>query len=247
MSYDPNYLPPTTQIPHQQPHGQPYPPVVSGPPQQYGPPVGYPPAPYGLPPAPPPKKWGAGKIVLVVFASISAFCLGAAVLGSFTDPDETETSSAPDAAAAKPTKGKVKPKPKKVSKFDMKVGTTLTRTDGDDVQEFTLTSFQYRESCGGAMPENGGYLVVEIKTVQRAGTGSINPLYFDFVSDEGASENSFSGMFSGCDPNDLDSTNSLRAGQKRSGQVVFDVASPEGSIELTPGLGADTIGSWRLK
>jgi hypothetical protein len=52
-------------------------------------------------------------------------------------------------------------------------------------------------------------------------------------------------QFSGCAKNDLGSTNSLRAGAKRSGQVAFDVKSAKGTVELTPGMAADTVGSWR--
>jgi hypothetical protein len=133
--------------------------------------------------------------------------------------------------------------------FNLKPGTTLTIT-GDDgsVQDTTILSFkQHKGACGsfGADPENGTYLIAEVRVVQKKGTGSVNPLYFDFVGDDGTTSNSIGGAFSGCAKNDLDSTNSLRAGSKRSGQVVFDVKSAKGTVEMTPGLIAETIGSWK--
>jgi hypothetical protein len=39
---------------------------------------------------------------------------------------------------------------------------------------------------------------------------------------------------------------SLRAGQKRQGQVVFNASSAKGTIELNPGLISDTAGSWKI-
>jgi hypothetical protein len=236
--------------------------------QQYGaPPPGPHPHPgYYPPPAPPKKGWGTGKILAAVAGAIALMCVGVGALGAMTDTNNktvantavgataAETKAAQPTKAAKPTKTKAPAKPKPAEpvddedgQFDLKVGTALTVTDGGSVQEITLVSFKFRKSCGGlSAPKSGGYLVVNIKAVQKSGTGSINPLYFDFVGTDGTTADTLSGMFSGCEKNNLDSTNSLRAGQKRSGQIVFDVASAKGAVELTPGLFSDTAGSWKL-
>jgi hypothetical protein len=134
-------------------------------------------------------------------------------------------------------------------KFDLKPGSTVTLT-GDDgsVQETTIVSFKlHKGACSqfGTAPDNGAYLVAELRVEQKKGTGSVNPLYFNFVGADGTTSDAIGGAFSGCAKNDLGSTNSLRAGAKRSGQVAFDVKSAKGTVELTPGMAADTVGSWR--
>lgn len=239
MTYDPHQMPPAYP---QQPA---YPAAVSGPPHQYAPPPGYPQPAYGPPPVQPKKKWGAGKIVIAAVGGITALCVGGTVLSALAGSDTDKTTGS-SGSAAKPVKADEAGQDE--SPFDMEVGSTLSRTNGDGEQQVTVTSLEFKKTCGGiSEPKLGGYLVVNVITTQESGTGSINPLFFGFVGTDGATADSFSGIGSGCEKNNLDSTNSLRAGQKRSGQVVFDVASPVGSIEFTPGIGADSVGSWRVQ
>lgn len=234
-------------------YGQPYgqqPPVVSGPPAQ---PYAHPQPAGFYPPPPPPKKSNTGKIILGIVGGLLGLCVLGSVISAVAGSDSTTVTppkakaggtQPADKAAAEPAE---KEAPEN-STFDVPIGSTLTLDSGGDVQEWTLTSAKYRKSCGGlGEAKEGGFLIVDVKMIQKEGTGSVNPLFFNYVSNDGTTQNSISGAFSGCEKNTLDSTNSLRAGQRRSGQLVFDVASPKGSVELTPGLGADTAGSWKLK
>ncbi len=224
-----------------QPYGQQPPPVVSGPPQQYGPP------PAGFyPPQPPPKKSNTGKIILGVVGGLLGLCVLGSVISAVAGDDSGTTGTPPKAQAADTGQPAGKPgdepAPKKEaekSTFNVAVGSTLTLDEGGGVQDWTLVSAKYRKSCGGlGDAEKGGFLIVDVRVTQKEGTGSVNPLFFNYVSDDGTTQDSLSGAFSGCEKDSLDATNSLRAGQKRSGQVVFDVASAKESIERTPGLGA---------
>ncbi|XVU21444.1 hypothetical protein ACQPZJ_29740 [Actinoplanes sp. CA-054009] len=61
---------------------------------------------------------------------------------------------------------------------------------------------------------------------------------------DGTTANAISGAFSGCEKSSLDSDNNLRAGQKRAGQVVFDVSSAKGSVEFAPDVFASAVASW---
>ena len=214
----------------------------------YGPPAAFHPA-----PPPPRKKSGAGKIVLAVVGGFLGLCVLGSVIAAVAGGDgETTVTPPPPRAGSQPT-GKSVDEPKALkgaekSTFNLAVGSTLTLDAGGDVQDWTVTSPKFRKSCGGlSAAEHGGFLVVDVKVTQKEGTGSVNPLFFTFVADDGTTSNSLSAAFSGCAKNNLDATNSLREGQRRAGQIAFDVAAAKGSLELTPGLGAESAGSWTLK
>lgn len=121
------------------------------------------------------------------------------------------------------------------------LGATITLT-GDDgsVAEVTLRSV--KSFAKGLDPDNGLYVVFDVIVQQKAGAGSVNPLDFEFVADDGTSADSLSGVFSGCGEPSLASTDSLRAGQKRTGKMAFDVGSKKGALEWAPG--GDAAGSW---
>lgn len=264
--YDPYQAPPVS--------GQPYqaPPVVSGTPYQpvqaYGPPPGRayppPPQPYGAPPPgfyppqPPPKKgMGPGKVVVIVVGAVLGICVLGSIVNAVAGKGGTTKTAATQAPA---TQGEtqqqaVDQQPATEApagdsaEFNLKPGTTLTLT-GDDgsEQDTTIVSLKtHKGACTqfGTDPDNGSYLIAEVRVEQKKGTGSVNPLFFGFVGADGTTSNTIGGAFSGCAKNTLDSTNSLRAGSKRSGQVVFDVKSAKGTVEFTPGLGEDTVGSWK--
>jgi hypothetical protein len=244
-----NPIPPSYGHHHgQQPGPYPPPPVMPGPPQQYGPPQQQ--TVYAAPHVTAPvKRHNPYNVLAVIIAAVVGLVFVIGLFGAIASPNNTASkqpgveelkNGAADPAQARPADDK--------KQFDLKVGSVLTLTSGDDVQEWTLTSFKFRQSCGGlSQAKHGGYLIIDVRVVQKSGTGSVNPLFLDFVATDGTTEDSMSGMFSGCEQNDPDSTNGLRAGQKRVGQVTFDVVSPSGAIELTPGLGEDTAGSWKLR
>jgi len=259
--YDPTQAPPVVSgYPNQPaqaypPPGQPY----GQPVQPYGaPPPGYPP-----PPQPPKKGMSSGKIVALIVAAFAGLCLVGGVVNAVAGTDSKSAgvatkAPAPQAAKAQPTTAQPTddedpptedPADDADAHFNLKPGTTLTLT-GDDgsVQDTTIVSFKQRKGACDQFatdPENGIYLIAEVRVVQKKGTGSVNPLFFEFVGDDGTTSNAIGGAFSGCAKNDLTSTNSLRSGSKRSGQVVFDVKSAKGTVELTPGLISETAGSWR--
>ncbi len=236
MSYTP---PPPYQPPNQQP---------GFPPQQ-----GYPPP--GYPVQAPAKKSKHGVLIAVVVGAVFVFCGSMALIG-FLGNDEVKKPAGSSAAAADdPADGPVdKPKPaplkdEPTDQFGLAVGKPLILQDGNSKQEITVKSFKFYKSCDGiGDPKLGGYLVVDVQVVQKAGVGSANSLSFEYVSDSGGTANSMSGLFSGCDDGaELSATNSLRAGQKRAGKVVFDVKSAAGEIEYTPDWLSKTAGSWKLK
>lgn len=255
MSYDPSGHPP----PHSQPQGwQQPPPVVSGPPgQPYGVPQQPWPPPQQFYPGqapPPPKKYS--KTTLIVGA-VSAVLLLAAVVGAAANAGrkaKTEASGATTSTAKAEPADKTEPdepaeQADDAKTFNTPVGATITVTDDGSVTEATLRSVKtFSKGCNSLNvdPENGLYVVFDVVVQQTKGAGSVNPLNFEFVGDDGTSANSIGGAFSGCDEPSLTSTNSLRAGQKRAGKMAFDTSSKKGALEWAPGgIGSDTVGSWK--
>lgn len=261
MSYNPQYPPDPYG---QQPQGwppPPAPPVVSGPPQPYSPPPqGYVPQQY--PPgygAPPPQKPKHNPVILAIGAFLALLIVVGTIGAIAAKKDEPATSTArPAGTGAKTTEAAPaaddgddeQPADDDGKTFNLPVGTTITIT-GDDgsVAEGTLRSVKsFKSGCDSLNvdPKNGLYVVVDVVVQQKKGTGSVNPLDFTFVADDGTSNDALSSLFSGCDEPSLQSTNSLRAGQKRAGKIAFDVSSKKGTVEWAPGgLGADTVGSWK--
>jgi len=258
MTYDP-----TGPYPPQPPHGQQPaswgqpPPVVSGPPAA---PYGVPQQPYQQQPyaPPPPKKTSPLKVILIIAGVVVFSCVGLSVIGALAGGDDKPAASVkgPEASttakdvAEKTTAPKAE-QPAADEPFDVPVGSTITATSSDgDVIEATLRSVKsVKKGCNslGVDPKNGLYVIVDVLVVQKSGTGSVNPLDFTFVADDGTSNDALSSVFSGCDEPSLESAD-LRKGQKRAGKIAFDVNSKAGSLEWAPGgLGADTVGSWKTK
>lgn len=218
--------------------------------------------PYGMPPFPaPPKKSSAGKTVLIVvgalFALVLVVCVGAAIVGGGGSgkPTVDKPAAAGTGTAAEATTAAGTDEPTDAGQakntFNVPPGSTITVTAGNgDKGEATVRSAKtYSKGCGefAPDPENKVFVVVDVLVQWRAGTGSVNPLDFTFVSDDGTSATGISGAFSGCDKPSLDATNSLRAGQKRAGKIAFDATSGKGAVEWAPGgLGSDTVGSWKI-
>ena len=257
MSYDPNQPPPYTPGPPQYgPPPQPYqPPAGYPPPQQYqpgyGPPPNVPPMlPFG--PPPPKKTWTPAAIIAVSVAGVALLCGGIAALTDSGSKDSGSTASVttkkPGVTAAA-EKAAPADNPTPGGAFNVVLGSTITADDGNgNIIEATLRSVRaVKKTCSSIDngPENGLYVIVNVLVVQKKGKGSVNPLDFTFVADDGTSNNELTGGFSGCEKPSLDAAD-LRAGQKRAGEMAFDVNSKKGSLEWAPGgIGADTVGSWK--
>lgn len=247
MTYDPN----------QQPPPQPYNPQPVQPqyiPQQYPPQP-----PYGVvqPPPQKPKKHTALIIVGAVFGAFLLLCvIGVVASSGGSDDKGAKTSVAAPTTGAAKKDGTGKPATKQADEpaddakaFDAAIGSTITVDDGDgNVQQGTLRSVKtFKKGCGSfaPAPENGMYVVLDVLVVQKQGKGTVNPLDFTFVTDDGTSNNEISGAFSGCEKPALGAAD-LRTGQKRAGKMAFDVTGKSGSLEWAPGgLLADTVGSWK--
>lgn len=131
--------------------------------------------------------------------------------------------------------------------FDMPPGSTLIVTNAEGTLEITVESFEARDTpCDeyGLPPENGVYLIADVRVEVTEGTGSINPFDFTWVADDGTTADAFSGVLSGCGP-ELDSAYDMRTGSRRSGTLVFDVADDAGALEYQSGWFGGANGSWR--
>ncbi|MBO4210956.1 DUF4352 domain-containing protein, partial [Micromonospora echinofusca] len=132
---------------------------------------------------------------------------------------------------------------------NMAIGDTLilTSSDGDELRVTVQKVTTRKTGCRSYAPEpdNGTYLVADVTVEVVKGTGSINPLYFNFVDSSGTEENGLGGIFAGCGTA-LSSGVDLAAGTKRSGTVVFDVKSAKGKIVYAELLGGNARGSWKV-
>lgn len=244
------YQPPSFGQQPQQPYGQPQPgqtiPVVVA--------------------APPKKK---NRLILwigVVLAALTVMCCGAIGINAAGSDNGTKVkqpaaglattkSVAPSptseqaADVAEPTE---EPTEDAAETMNMKLGTTITVTTDDGTVEVTVSKqTKYKSprttACQQYMPkpDNGYYLVFNVKMEVVSGTGSINPLYFTHVDPDGGTSEAIGGMFSGCGK-PLDSGNDMRAGTKRSGQLVFDSASTKGAVEFGGSFFGGTQASWKI-
>lgn len=206
------------------------------------------------PPAPPeavepaPKRrWPTALIACAAaVACLSLFGAAVSAFGVNKPVAEVVVTPAPTVPSSPAPTKTVAARPG--SKFSLAPGTVMTLGGGHSVQEAVILSFKvFGAGCGayGTDPKRGSYLVADLVVKQRKGTGAVNPLYFTFVGADGTTADSISGTFSDCGTTELGATNALRAGSMRAGQVVFDVASPRGTVEYAPGgLGTEAVGSW---
>jgi hypothetical protein len=211
-----------------------------------------------------PAKKNTTPLILAIVGGLVVLCCGggvvAAIANSGDDPSPTPTAAAPRVKTADPTKADPTPAepdptegpdaPADTETFDMKVGSTLVvKSDDGDRHDVTVRSFTtFKKGCSSFSPEpdNGMYLVVDVLVNVVTGTASVNPLHFTWVGEDGTTDTGIGGGFSGCAKNRLDSQNDLRAGQKRAGQIVFDVASTKGAVEYSSGaFTGKTMGSWK--
>lgn len=160
----------------------------------------------------------------------------------------TTAPAATTPAAPEPTE--TEPEPTQET-LGLPLGVTVTATDSNGEVEITVSqSKKYpkprKKGCGDypQNPDAGLYLVVDVKMEVVKGTGSINSLFFQHVDPDGYTTSTSTGIFSGCGK-DLSSGNNLPKGTKRSGQMVFDLASAKGEIEFGGPLG-DRLASWNV-
>lgn len=130
--------------------------------------------------------------------------------------------------------------------FNLKAGETLVISDDDGTIEITVRSFTTSsKGCRSFAPppDKGMYLIADVTATVTKGTASINPFYFQWVADDGTTVNGLAGALSGCGGDMLDSGSNIRAGSKRSGAVVFDVADKSGAVEYQHKF--EAAGSWK--
>ncbi|MCX4474488.1 DUF4352 domain-containing protein [Micromonospora sp. NBC_01655] len=250
------FTPPPAPDPAYQPGGYPPPP---GPDAAYPPVSGMPYPPYqpgaapggpGYPIGPVPPTKSSKKPIIIIIAVVAAVlallcCIGGVVaLGKGVDeaakeaerqlPGPVETSG--PSSSSTPANGET---------FNLKAGQTLVITDDEGTLEITVLRFRTStKGCKAYSPEpdKGLYLIADVTATVKKGNMSINPFYFQWVGDDGSTENGISGAFAGCGDL-LDSGVNLREGSQRSGSVTFDVADKNGAMEYRHKL--KTAGSWK--
>lgn len=251
MSYEP------PQYPQQQP---------LQPPQGYGYPMPPQPAQPGWMPPAPVKKSNNKKIFAAIVGGVLVLCCGGIGLAALTDDKSTTATpapaggtarqeSAPEQAAQKPEgqateKPAAEPKADGSETFNIAAGSKITYENDGAVVEAVMRSVKtHKQACNSLNvdPENGMFVVVDLVVTQTKGKGSVNPLHFEFVAEDGTSANALSAAFSGCAEPSLAAAD-LRAGQKRAGKIAFDASMKNGTLEWTPdGLLGDAVGSWAIK
>ncbi|MBM0234397.1 DUF4352 domain-containing protein [Micromonospora sp. STR1_7] len=211
--------------------------------------------PLAMPPPMPPKNSKRTVVAVAVTAAVLTLlcCAGgivAVVIGAnraanevteaLPTPGVTRGAGQPQAAAPRST-----PRSANGDTRNMSAGDTLV-IDGDDgTVEITVTKFSTAtKPCKsyGLKPDEGMYVIADVTVTVTKGTGSANPLFFQWVAADGTETNAIGGAFSGCgEP--MPAGNELTAGSKRTGSVVFDVHDTSGVLEYQHQF--ETAGSWK--
>ncbi|WP_422738204.1 DUF4352 domain-containing protein [Micromonospora sp. WMMD729] len=127
----------------------------------------------------------------------------------------------------------------------MSVGDTLVIDDNGGTVEITVTKFRTAtKPCKsyGLKPDEGLFVIADVTVAVTKGTGSANPLFFQWVAADGTETNAVTGAFSGCGK-PIPAGNDLAAGSRRTGSVVFDVHDTSGMLEYQHRFA--TAGFWR--
>jgi hypothetical protein len=218
-------------------------------------PPGYPPmsAPPGYPvlPPPPAKKSNTGLIVGIIVGVVVLLCIGgiAAVvalrgLSTTSNPTAAGSSTAPQGGITTPAHTTSAPTPTGET-YNMGLGDGVKVTDGSDQWTVSvLGAHWFPKSCGASGTGTDPVLVVDVAFEVLQGKGSLNTL-FDFTYVDSTGADSTSTGFTFCANPTLDDTFDLPAGQKRTGQVDFEVPSGKGGTLKYQGLmDTELIASW---
>ncbi|MEU4400728.1 hypothetical protein [Micromonospora orduensis] len=211
--------------------------------------------PLTMPPPQPPKNSKTTVVAVAVTAALLTLlcCAGgivAAVIGAnraghqvteaLPTPEVTRGAGQPPADPPKPT-----PRSANGDTRNMSAGDTLV-IDGDDgTVEITVTKFSTAtKPCKsyGLKPDEGMYVIADVTVTVTRGTGSANPLFFQWVAADGTEKNAVGGVFSGCGK-PMPAGTDLTAGSRRTGSVVFDVHDTSGVLEYQHQF--ETAGSWK--
>ncbi|MEV4655242.1 DUF4352 domain-containing protein [Micromonospora sp. NPDC049301] len=218
----------------------------------YPPPTG-PGYPLTMPPPVPTKNSKKTVVVIAVTAAVLTLlcCAGgivAVVIGANRAANEvTEALPTPDVTrgVGQPRNASPAPAPSSGDTRNMAAGDTLV-IDGDDgTIEITVTKFSSAtKPCTsyGLKPDEGMYVIADVTVTVTSGTGSVNPLFFQWVAADGTETNAIAGAFSGCGK-PMPAGNDLTAGTRRTGSVVFDVPDTNGVLEYQHEF--ETAGSWK--
>ncbi|PZF82797.1 DUF4352 domain-containing protein, partial [Micromonospora deserti] len=246
--------PPVPGTPYPQMPGASYP-AAPVPPGGPGYPPGGPGYPLGAPqPAAPTKNKKTILIIAIAAVALTLLCcvggIAAIIAGADKAADELDNAlptpavtgvpdlpgAAPSASASAGADGET---------FNMEPGDTLVLSDDEGTIEITVTKFTTAtKGCRPYAPKPGKglYLIAHVTATVTKGKGSINPFYFEWVAADGTTVNGLASALSGCGDT-LNSGSNLRAGSKRTGTVVFDVANKNGALEYQHRF--ETAGSWR--
>lgn len=235
--------------------GTPYPPTSGSPYQPYQPGAAPGGPGYPLGPVQPKKSSKKPIIIIAVVAAVLALlcCIGgvvALVKGVDEAAKEAERQLPGPVGTTAPggrptTRPSSSSTPADGETFNLKAGESLVITDDEGTMEITVLRF--RTSTKGckaysSAPDKGLYLIADVTATVKKGKMSINPFYFQWVADDGTTENGIAGAFAGCGDL-LDSGVNLREGSKRTGSVTFDVANQNGAMEYRHKF--ETAGSWK--
>jgi hypothetical protein len=189
---------------------------------------------------PPPPGTGSKTWIWVVSAVAAALllCVGGVVAvlvaaGNFAKDLQLDAASPPvKPAPFEPAPAPFEPEPVPEPEL-LKLGETLVVTsDKGDAYEVTVKNKKFRKKgCDpyALKPENGGYLVADVAVKVTKGNADISPYDFHLAAADGSTAGNTASVASGCG-DDLDSVHRLKAGSRRSGQLVFDVGAAKGDI-----------------
>jgi hypothetical protein len=259
------YQPPTAPEPQNQPPypEQPEAPVTGQPQAPY---LGQPQPPYpgqplvgeplGAPVAPPRKGGNTMLLVLSGVVALFVLCCGGGATGVYLMRDQFADSLArPSPSPTRASPRPIEPFPSDLPSLpaaptqeteDLKPGQTLvvTSDEGDEV-EVTVSAPRNRKDCGAySKPKSGAYLIVDVTVQVTKGRGTISPYDFTFLLPDSTTTDAAGGRVTDCGK-DLDYGNNMRAGTKRSGQLVFDVKPAKGQIVYKT-RSREIAGSWKI-
>jgi hypothetical protein len=138
------------------------------------------------------------------------------------------------------------PSPSAPAQLNLKPGTAVTVPVDDGMVRVTVKSLKTRTKACSAdwdPPENGVFVIAYVLLEVVEGEFSFSGGEFQWLADDG--ETTDLAGFTGCTTSPFHGVNGLPAGQKRAGQIVYDVKSSAGSLGFSPDLSGVAVASWR--